>query len=89
MLRSELVFRFGVSSSPETERESSRSELIAMDSRERGEPPLLWAEEVGEYGDGGSSCECECADMASCDGDTRARKWGGGGEREVRRRLRV
>lgn len=47
MLRSELVFRFGVSSA-RSACEVSSSEFIAMDSRERGDPPLLCADDAEE-----------------------------------------
>lgn len=58
---------------------------MVIDSRERGEPPLLWAEDAEEYGEGGRSCRCEPS--ASCGGEPRARGCGGG-ERDVRRRFR-
>ena len=84
MLRSELVFRFGVSSALSAW-ELRSSEFIAMDSRERGEPPLLCAEEADEYGDGGRSW----IDVPSCEADVRIRdSYCGGGERDDRRRLR-
>ena len=43
MLLSELVFRFGVTSSPMAECELRSRELIAILSRERGESLLLCA----------------------------------------------
>ena len=46
VLRSELTFRFGVSSSRAFE--SSSSELMAMDSRDRGEPALLCADDADQ-----------------------------------------
>ena len=79
MLRSALVCRLGTSSSRDCD--VRRSELIAIGSRERGEPPLLCADDdaADEYGEGGRSCECA--------GDARARARGAG-ERDERRRLR-
>ena len=86
VLLSELIFRVGPSSSRDVERESRSSELMVIDSRERGEPPPLCADDVDEYGEGGRSCVC--ADIASSDGESLARECGGG-ERDVRRRLRI
>lgn len=48
MLLSELVFRFGVTSSPTAECELRSRELIAILSRERGESLLLCAEDAEE-----------------------------------------
>ena len=57
-----------------------------MDSRERGEPPPLCAEEAEEYGEGGRSCGC--AAMVTCGGERRTRECGRG-DRDARRRLRI
>lgn len=64
---------------------------MAMLSRERGEPPPLCAEDADEYGDGGSgrSCPCPCPyeGRGTVSASGRLLR-AGGGERDVRRRLR-